>query len=108
MLHREARIPKHRDCGPLPCLGEESHPRFAHTLRAGRGLGVRRHGTQMVVEEVGVDIESDRGRLAAEHPLQGLHVGAGGDRERRGRVSKVVRRDPRELVVSGLNYLSAS
>ncbi|GAB3614763.1 hypothetical protein GCM10027415_31030 [Humibacter ginsengisoli] len=44
-----------------------------------------RYAVDVVVEEVGIDIECHGARVA-EHSLYGLHIGSGGDCKRRGRV----------------------
>ena len=59
---------------------------------SGRGLvESRRDIVEVFAEEPGVDVEGHRGGGVAEHPLNGLDVGAGGDGEAGGGVAQVVR-----------------
>lgn len=50
----------------------------------------RRDGVEVVIEEVGVRVESHGSGGVTEHPLHRLHVGAGRDRETRSGVPEVV------------------
>ncbi len=67
-------------------------PHFAHTCARQVLIEADRDGVQIVVEQVGVDVERHRCGGVAEHPLDCLHVGAGPDRKARGGVPEVVQR----------------
>jgi hypothetical protein len=56
---------------------------------------------QVVIEQIGINIERHGRRRMPEQPLHRFHIRAGGHRQRRGRVAKLVRYETGESDLSG-------
>jgi hypothetical protein len=68
----------------------EIHAPLLVRSRSDRFVEPVRNSVQILIEQIGVDVERHRGFGMAEHSLHRLHVGTGANGETGGGVSKIV------------------
>jgi hypothetical protein len=72
-------------------------PHFAHNFWSAEATQCVSNGVQVIVEEIGVDVESHRRGGVAEHALHCFDVRSGRYCEARGGVAQVVHRRPQQF-----------